>query len=460
MPISVSAPPNEVNVTRLIDEGPLTRFQIGTIISCALVNLFDGIDTQSIGVAAPFIADGLGIKLANFGPIFASALVGATVGAASFGPLADRFGRKTLLLVAAVFIGLFTLLTALANSVPMLVACRVLAGVGLGGATPCVIALTSEYAPAQLRAALVTLMWSSFPFGGMIGGLLNTYLIANFGWRAIFYIGGGMPLLIAIAVFFYMPESIKFLLARRNDAGAVRRVVARFRTVAVNDASNFVVEEHRLPGATIRHLFTEGRALGTLLLWVPFFMGFGVLTVVTLWTPSLLRLNGIPAAATAFVVAFNGLGAFIGQSTAGRLMERFGILAVLFPAFLLGSAATVGLGYGATSVAAAAACIGLVGLFLGLGTAGAIALSAMIYPTPIRSTGVGWGMAMGRFGQIIGPLIAGSLLGAGWHADHIMIVIACGGLIAAVFIVLFRAWYVARRIAGKAATAGKMPSPA
>jgi AAHS family 4-hydroxybenzoate transporter-like MFS transporter len=127
-------------------------------------------------------------------------------------------------------------------------------------------------------------------------------------------------------------------------------------------------------------------------------------------------------------------------------MQRFGILGVLFPAFLLGTAATVGLGYGASSVALAATFIGLVGLFMGLGTAGAIALSAMIYPTPIRSTGVGWGMAMGRFGQIVGPLIAGTLLGAGWTADRIMIVIACGGLIAALFIVLFRAWFVRRDV--------------
>jgi AAHS family 4-hydroxybenzoate transporter-like MFS transporter len=222
--------------------------------------------------------------------------------------------------------------------------------------------------------------------------------------------------------------------------------VTRFRTVKAGADAHFVVEEERLPGSTVRHLFTEGRRLGTLLLWVPFFMGFGILTVVTLWTPALLRLNGISPAATAFVVAFNGLGGFIGQSTAGRLMQRFGILGVLFPAFLLGTAATVGLGYGASSVALAATFIGLVGLFMGLGTAGAIALSAMIYPTPIRSTGIGWGMAMGRFGQIVGPLIAGSLLGAGWTADRIMIVIACGGLIAALFIVAFRAWLVRRGI--------------
>jgi len=448
-----------LNVTRFIDDGPLSRFQIAAIVGCALVNLFDGIDTQSIGVAAPFIAEGLGINIANFGPIFSAALVGATLGAASFGPLADRFGRKTLLVVAAVFIGVFTILTALANSVPMLVTFRILAGLGLGGATPCVIALTSEYAPARLRAALVTLMWSSFPLGGMTGGFLNTYLIAHVGWRAIFYIGGFAPLAIAVVLFFYLPESIKFLLTRRNDNDAVRRIVARLRTQPVDADTTFVVEEQRLPGATIKHLFTEGRALGTLLLWVPFFTGFGVLTVVTLWTPSLLRLNGIPAAATAFVIAFNGLGAFIGQSTAGRLMERFGILPVLFPAFLLGTAATVLLGYGASSVALAATGIGLVGLFMGLGTAGAIALSAMIYPTPIRSTGVGWGMAMGRFGQIVGPLIAGALLAAGWKADRIMIVIACGGVIGAVFVVLFRAWYVGRAaIAGEAAPAGKIPA--
>jgi len=134
----------EVNVTRLIDDGPLTRFQIGVIVCCALVNLFDGADTQSIGVAAPFIADELGIEIANFKWIFSSALVGATIGAATFGPLADRFGRKTLLIVATILIGVFTVLTALATSVPMLIAFRVLAGLGLGGATPCFIALTSE----------------------------------------------------------------------------------------------------------------------------------------------------------------------------------------------------------------------------------------------------------------------------------------------------------------------------
>jgi MFS transporter, AAHS family, 4-hydroxybenzoate transporter len=440
----VAASTNQVNVTRLIDDRPLTSFQIGIILCCALVNVFDGMDTQSIGVAAPFIAEGLGIKIANFGPIFSSALVGATLGAATFGPLADRFGRKTLLIVATLLIGVFTIMTAFATSVPVLMTFRVLAGLVLGGATPCFIALTSEYAPARLRATLVTLMWSAFPLGGMLGGLLNSYLVGRIGWQAIFYVGGTAPLFVAVLLAGYLPESIKFLLARRGDNDAVRRIVARFRSPAVGPEAHFVVDEERLPGAPVRHLFTEGRAPGTLFLWVPFFMGFGVLTVATLWTPALLRLNGISPANTAFVIAFNGLGALIGQSTAGSLIQRFGIMPVLFPAFLLGTAATIGLGYGASSVALAATFIGLVGLFMGLGTAGAIALSALIYPTPIRSTGVGWGMAMGRFGQIVGPLIAGGLLGAGWTADSIMTLVAGGGVIAAVFVIFFRAWFVAR----------------
>jgi AAHS family 4-hydroxybenzoate transporter-like MFS transporter len=442
MPTAASA--NEINVTRLIDDNPLTAFQIGTIACCALVNIFDGMDTQSIGVAAPFIAESLGIKIANFGPIFSSALVGATIGAAGFGPLADRLGRKTLLIIATFLIGVFTILTAFASSVPTLIAFRVLAGLGLGGATPCFIALTSEYAPARLRAPLVTLMWSSFPLGGMIGALLNSYMVSRFGWQAIFYVGGFAPLIVAAVLWIYLPESVKFLLARADHGAAVRRIISRLAPGVSRPDTRFVVDEEHLPGVPIRHLFTEGRAPGTLFLWVPFFMGFGILTVATLWTPALLRLNGIPAGDTAFVVAFNGLGGFLGQSTAGSLMRRFGVLAILLPAFLLGTVATIGLGYGASSVPLAATFVGLIGLFMGFGTGGAIGLAATIYPTPIRSTGVGWGMAMGRFGQIIGPLIAGALLGGGWSAYGIMTVVGCGGLVAAVFVVLFRAWYVAR----------------
>jgi AAHS family 4-hydroxybenzoate transporter-like MFS transporter len=440
-----------LNVSRLIDDRPIGRLQITVIVLSALVNLLDGMDTQSIGVAAPFIASTLGLKVAEFGPVFSAALLGAALGAIGFGAIADKIGRKPLMIIAMLMIGVFTLLTAEATSFSMLLTLRFLAGIGLGGATPCFIALTSEYAPARNRAACVTLMWAGFPFGGMLGALTNSLLIPEFGWRAIFYLGGVLPLLVAVILIVALPESLKLLVTRRSDSPAARRILARMGVPNIAPDILLTVDDDRLPGQPLRLVFTEGRGVGTLLLWVPFFMGFGILTVAILWTPSLLRLNGISPAATAFVAAFQGLGACIGQASAGKLVQRFGVIPTLVPAFVIGAAATAALGYGASSVGLASLFIFLNGVFMGLGGAGAIALAALIYPTAIRSTGVGLGMAMGRFGQMVGPLVAGGMLGAGWGAGPIMAWIGAGGLIAAVFIVLFKRWTDGRALASAAA---------
>ena len=440
-----------LNISRQIDEAPVGRLQILVFVLCAAINLLDGIDTQSIGVAAPLIAAGLGLKMTEFGPIFSAALLGATLGAIGFGMLADRVGRKPLLIAALLIIGVFTLATAMAPSTHWLMIFRFLAGVGLGGATPCFIALTSEYAPQRSRAAWTTLMWAGFPFGAMIGAFLNSILIVHYDWRAIFYVGGVLPLILAVLLISLLPESLKFLVARSSKQAAARRVLRRMGVSEIGPDTLLVADDDRVRSSPMQ-VFSEGRALGTLLLWVPFFMGFGILTIAVLWTPTLLRMNGIPPTATAFVVAFNGLGACIGQASAGYMIKRFGLIGMLVPAFILGAIATAGLGYGASSVALAATFIGLNGLFIGFGGAGAIALAALIYPTAIRSTGVGLGMAMGRAGQMVGPLVAGALLQAGWQAGQIMTVVGAGAVIAAAFIVLFKLWSVRHGSASLART--------
>ena len=428
-----------LNVSRLIDDRPLGRLGMVVITLSALINLLDGMDTQSIGVAAPFIAHTLGLPPAAFGPIFSAALFGAALGAILFGAIADRVGRRRLLILATLTFGLFTLATAHAGSVDALVVFRFFAGVGLGGATPCFIALTSEYAPARHRATCVTVMWAGFPLGAMLGAFANSLLITDYGWRAIFYIGGVLPLVLAVALTVWLPESLKFLLTRgARSSASVLRILARLGATDVGAETILTVDEEKLAGLPLRHVFSDGRAIATLLLWVPFFMGFGILTVAVLWTPTLLRLNGISPAATAFVVAFNGLGGAIGMAAAGRLIERFGIVTTLVPSFVIGGLATAGLGFGASSVAAAATFIGLIGFFIGIASAGAIALAALIYPTAIRSTGVGLGMAVGRFGQVVSPLIAGAMLAARFDAGEIMLAMAFGALIGAVFVVLFK----------------------
>ncbi len=259
----------------------------------------------------------------------------------------------------------------------MLMIFRVLAGIGLGGATPCFIALTSEYAPARLRAALGDADVVGVSARRDAGRAVE--LVSDHAARA-----GARSSISAVSRRSFLPSCCCFICRNRSSScwsGATteRPLHASSRASALRPcAATRILSwmKSRCPARRSGICSREGRALGTLLLWVPFFMGFGVLTVAVLWTPALLRLNGISPANTAFVVAFNGLGGFIGQSTAGRLIERFGILHVLFPAFLLGAAATVGLGYGASSVALAATFIGLIGVFMGFGTGGAIALAA------------------------------------------------------------------------------------
>lgn len=427
-----------VDVVALIDDQPVSRLQILILTLCGLVGFLDGMDTFSMGVAAPSIATKLSIPLSQFGPVFSAALFGATIGAFGFGALADRFGRKTMLIVAALLFAAFTFVTALADSAQMLIAIRFLAGIGLGGATPCFLSLASEYTPTRIRASVISALWASFPLGGMIGGFLNAYLIAAFGWQSMFYVGGVFPLLVAILLALFAPESLRHLIARgrprQRVAAIIQRLAPQLDTTEAA-ARQFVADELKLTGVPLRHLFTDGRALPTLLLWVPFFMAFAVLIVVVLWTPALLRQQGMAASSAAVVVAFHGLGAFIGMAIAGRLLERFGTL-VLVPAFMVGGGCTLALGMVGISTMLASTCTVLIGVFVGVGASGVIALAAIVYPTAIRSTGIGSAMGMGRLGQVFGPLLVGLMLQAGWGIKAMFIIVALAPVAAALFVFL------------------------
>jgi AAHS family 4-hydroxybenzoate transporter-like MFS transporter len=424
------------DVARLIDEQPLSRFQIVVYVLCGLVALLDGMDTQSIGVAAPLIAQSLGMAVPRLGPVFSAALFGAMLGALIFGPLADLFGRKRVLIAATVLFGIFTFATALADSFQTLMLYRFLAGLGLGGATPCFIAMAAEFAPRRLRGTMAAALFAAFPLGGMLGGFLNSYIVANFGWQAMFYIGGLLPIAVAFVLAIWLPESLRFLLTRGEASQEVRAIMERVAPGKISDTARLVSHEEKLLGVPVKHLFTDGRAIGTLLLWMPFILGFGSLAIVVLWTPTLLRESNISPAATSFIVAFNGLGSFLGFAGAGKIMEKFGRAPVLAPAFVIGGLCVAGLGQGASSIATAALFMALVGFFISVGIAGAIAQAATVYPTSIRSTGIGWGMGSGRFGQTVSPLFAGALLGWGWHTPQILMVVGVAPIIAAVFVLL------------------------
>jgi AAHS family 4-hydroxybenzoate transporter-like MFS transporter len=417
-----------LDVTALIDRANIGAFHLRIIVLCAFVALLDGADTTSIAIAAAALAGKVAVQMSDFGVIFSAGTLGAMAGAMAFGPLADRFGRKRLLLVATVMFGAFTLLTAHAETYGSLMAFRFLAGLGLGGATPCFLALVSEYVPSRVRSTAVTVLFAAFPLGITLGGFLNSYLVAAFGWEAIFHVGGILPLLVAAVMAAVLPESPQFLIQRRKASIAAARIVRRL--VPGADAARLAVASKQLAGVPVKHLFLEGRALATVLLWIPFFTAFGVLSVAVFFTPALLRTAGVPAAAAAgaLVNAFHGLGALVGMAIAGRLVERYGAARALGTALLLGAGCTALLGFAVGSVPLAATATALVGLFLGIAGSGSIAVATLIYPPAIRATGIGWGIGMGRAGQVAGPLAASWLL---VHADGRQMLLAMAAMLLA-----------------------------
>ncbi len=424
-----------VNLTQLIDERPIGRMQIATFLLCASVAFLDGLDSQSIAIAAPFIVRELHLDKSHLGFVFSAGVFGAVLSAMLLGTLADRIGRKKVLMGSVVLFGFGTFATAYAPSYAALLMLRVLSGIGLGGAVPCFLALASEYSPRRRRAAIASLLWAAFPLGGMVGGFSNALLIRYFDWHSIFIVGGTLPILLVVVIARALPESARFLLQRDASQAAFSRLVARLDLPV---GARYVVDDVQTHGVPLRRIFAEGRALPTLLLSLAFLMAFATLAVAVLWTPVLLRAQGMSAANAAVAIGFHGLGALIGMAIVGRLIERFGGARVLVPALILGAIATAATGQVGGSLVAASIALALIGVFVGLGASGAIALAVLFFPAEIRSTGVGWSMGVGRLGQVIAPIAIGSLVQHDLTAGQVMFVVGLAPAIAAMAIAAMR----------------------
>ena len=430
----------KVDVIDLIDRHPVVGFQIRVLILCMLVAALDGFDTQAIGYAAPAIAGALKLPMAQFGQVGSAGLVGAAIGALSFGPLADVFGRKWFMILAIVVFAIFTFMTAHSASLEELLAYRFLAGLGLGGATPAFLAMGAELAPKRLRDVFVTVLFASFPAGGLIGSLTSAWVIPAFGWRSVFYIGAAAPLMIALILVLWLPESVRFLLARNIRRDEVRRTLERIMPGEIPPDAEFVAaSDPARQGAPVTHLFTEGRAIPTVLLWIPFFMVFMVLVTVTFWTPAVLNSVGFSLSAAALIVGLNNFGSVCASAMSGWLVHRFGAYRVLVPAFVVGGLCLAAFGQATSSVVTLSVASLLAGFFVGGTGTGLIAVAAGMYPTSIRSTGIGWAMGMGRVGQFFGPLLTGLLVGLGWKVGGIFYAAAVPCFIGAVFLLLLMA---------------------
>jgi AAHS family 4-hydroxybenzoate transporter-like MFS transporter len=426
-------------VTSIINETRFSGYQWLILSLCALSAIFDGYDTQGIAYVAPAIVKDLHIAPASLGLIFSAGLVGLTLGAVFFGMFADKFGRKQAIIWSVVIFGIFSILTPQGHDVQSLLLLRFLAGIGLGGALPNVIALMMEYTPARRRGLAVNSPNSCFAFGSIVGGVVATQLIPAFGWQSTFYVGGVVPLLFTVLLALWLPESARFLLVKGKSPERVLRIMQRIAPDRGFTAATRFTLEPQVQGITVKHLFTEGRATATMLLWTAFFMNLFVLLYLINWMPSLLTKAGEPLQTAILTVVWYNIGGFCGGIAMGWFSDRFkaphGVLSIAYvgaAVFITVAAFSVG------NPLVLIPAMFLTGVSINGGQASLNTIAATYYPTAIRATGVGWALGIGRIGSILSPAIGGMLIAAQWSIPSVILANVIPAAIAAVAILSLR----------------------
>ena len=437
--------PVPIDVTAFVDEQPVGRLHIRLLVLCAAVLFMDGFDTQAMGYVAPALTRDWQLARGALGPALSAGLFGLMIGALVLGPVADRIGRKRIIVWSAVAFGIGTLATTLASDLHGLIVIRFLTGLGLGGAMPNTVALMAEFSPRRRRATLVMTMFCGFSVGAAVGGLVAAALIPAFGWRSVFVVGGVAPLLFAPMLARMLPESIRFLAAAsggRENARVAHLLGLLAPTVQIPPNTRFVVNEPGHARMPVAELFAAGGTATTLLLWVVFFMSLLDLYLLSNWLPTLLNELGASISASAAIGALLQVGGFVGALTLGKLIDRFSFRA-LTVTYLFASFAIVGIGFSGHSIPLAAVAIACAGFCIVGGQTASNALAATYYPTRVRSTGVGWALGIGRIGSIIGPLAGGMILARQAGVQTLFVSAAVPAVLAAI------ASFALSRIAGR-----------
>jgi AAHS family 4-hydroxybenzoate transporter-like MFS transporter len=416
--------PLSVNVQDFINARPLSRFQLVVVALCFLVVAVDGFDTAAIGYIAPALKAQWKVSPAQLGSVFGAGLFGLMAGAFVFGPLADRIGRKAVLVGSTLFFGLASLASATATSVEALTLWRFVTGIGLGGAMPAAITLTSEYCPERIRSRLVTGMFCGFTIGAALGGLAAASIVTGWGWQGVLALGGVLPLALAVALVLFLPESVGYLVLKGGQDRRIAGILSRISgDAAPLDDARFV-ESARAPGFPVARLFAEGRLAGTLLLWVTFFMSLLVFYLLTSWLPTLLAASGQSLTSASLFALVLPVGSTVGAIVIGLLMDRFNPHVVLSLSYALAAGFILLLGHAtATPLLLVAAVFGA-GVGTGGSQVGINALAAIFYPTASRATGVSWANAVGRTGSVVGSMLGGTLLSMGWDLASVFAIAA------------------------------------
>lgn len=427
-----------IDLASVLDDTRLNSFHWRVVALGALMMMLDGYDLSMLGLALPAVASAWQQDPSAFRWALSASLIGVGLGSLVAGILGDRVGRRVTLVAMFLLGSLACLGTAFATSIPHLIAWRFVVGIGMGGAIPNIIALVSEMMPVRRRALMVVLAYSGAALGGGFGSLLAAQIIPAFGWQSVFVVGGVLPLLVAIVVWFALPESPAFLIAKGqlhpHAAATVMRLNPDFPK---QDADRLVLIEPAIGEKKgIRALFSQGRAVATCLLWILFICTQGMVFFMASWFSTLLTRADFSLEIALNTASFMDFGAFIGGIVAASLASRYPLERVLTVTYLITAVCIFGLGYVTHSHALTMAVTFAMGFAL-IGSSFCLgALAASYYPTEARSTGVGWGLGIGRVGSITSPVLGGAALAAGWTNPELFGASALPALVACVAVFL------------------------
>ncbi len=423
--------PRTVDVADVVERSRLGRFQLGAFALLCACLAVDGFDVQVMGYVAPALVRDWGLPTAAMSPVFGAGLLGLFLGSLLLGMAADRLGRRPVLVGSMLSFALFTLLAARAGSIRELAALRFLGGLGLGAMMPNATALVGEYTPRRHRVATMMIVTNGFLFGPMAGGFLSAWLIPAHGWRAVLWVGGVVPLALAVPMLLWLPESLQFLAVRGKDPARLARWVQRVDPGSpAGEGVRYVVPEARREGLPLVQLFGGGRAAGTCLLWTVNFMNVLVMYLVSSWLPAVVRDAGHSTRAAVLVGTALQTGGAIGTIVLGLVLEKVGFGRALTTLFAVAAAALAVLGRPDLPLAALVAVAFVVGWAILGGQPGVNAAAATYYPTDLRTTGLGAGLGVGRLGATLGPVLAGALLARGWSGERMFQAAALPALLA------------------------------
>jgi MFS transporter, AAHS family, 4-hydroxybenzoate transporter len=419
----------EIGVQDFINTHPYSAFQKRILALCFLVVALDGFDTALVGFIAPAVQAAWKVGPAELTPLMMAGLFGLLIGSFVFGPLSDRFGRKTLLVITTALFGIMSIAAGFSENITQLTMFRFLTGLGLGGALPNAITLCSEYSPDQRRASLVALMVCGFTVGMAASGFIAAAVIPTLGWQWVLFIGGALPLLLVPALILLLPESAHYMALIGNRQQQIWAALNRIAPGKLEPSLEFESPK-AVQVVPARQIFADGRGIGTILLWCGFFMSLLIVYLVGNWLPLILTESGVAKSSAALITTGFHLGGSVGAIVLGRLMDRFDENTVLAAFYALASVVIVLISLASGTVALVAAGVFAAGFCISGAQVGLNAMASGYYPTSARGTGVSWANGIGRTGSIVGSLIGGTMLALGWGSSSIFLLLAIPALIA------------------------------